>query len=172
VEEVQTGTVSAPPPGHALPLLLLAGFRRIVDDLHLELAARGHPEARPLHGFALQAVGTDGVSIAEFARRLGVTKQAAAKTAAALERLGYVRSEADSADRRVRRLLITSRGTDVLDVSAHVLAGIRSAWADQLGDERLDALESALEFMLGHDGARIRADLPGWLAGTTQSSRG
>jgi hypothetical protein len=72
----------------------------------------------------------------------------------------------------VRRLLITSRGTDVLDVSAHVLAGIRSTWADQLGDERLDALESALEFMLGHDGARIRADLPGWLAGTTPSPPG
>ncbi|MFR9806743.1 hypothetical protein ACL02T_31290 [Pseudonocardia sp. RS010] len=48
--------------------------------------ARPHPylperlrgaEARPMHGFALQAVGS-GTTAAELGRRLGVTTQAAA----------------------------------------------------------------------------------------------
>jgi DNA-binding MarR family transcriptional regulator len=158
-------------PGHELPLLLLGGFRRIIDDLHRELALRGHADARPLHGFALQAVGTDGVTVAELARRLGVSKQAAAKTAAALERLGYARSEEDPDDRRARRVHRTDRGRDLLDVSAQVLAGVRAAWSDQLGATRLDALETDLATVLGGTGSTTRWDLPGWLDGTSGPAR-
>ena len=83
------------PPGFELPLLLVASFRTLVDALHRELAERGHPDARPLHGFALQAIGPDGVTTSELGRRLGVSKQGAAKTAAGLERIGYIAREAD-----------------------------------------------------------------------------
>ena len=67
-------------PGFALPLLLLLGFQTLVDQLHAELADQGHPDARPAHGFALQAIGPDGITATELGRRLGVSKQAAAKT--------------------------------------------------------------------------------------------
>ena len=43
--------------GFELPLLLFGGFRSIIDELHAELARRGHPDVRPAHGFALQAIG-------------------------------------------------------------------------------------------------------------------
>jgi hypothetical protein len=46
-----------PAAGYELPLLLFAGFRSVLDDLHAELARRGHPDMRPAHGFALQAIG-------------------------------------------------------------------------------------------------------------------
>ena len=42
----------------------------------------------PIHGFALQALGSGGTTIGELGRRLGVSKQAAAKTAASLEAVG------------------------------------------------------------------------------------
>ena len=45
--------------GFELPLLLFGGFRSIIDELHAELARRGHPDVRPAHGFALQAIGLD-----------------------------------------------------------------------------------------------------------------
>lgn len=41
--------------GAELALRLLAAFRGLVDELHDRLAAEGHPAARPIHGFALQA---------------------------------------------------------------------------------------------------------------------
>ena len=71
-------------PAWRVVLLLAGAFRDGVDALHVELAEQGHPEARPLHGFALQAIGPDGCTINELGQRLGVTKQAAAKTAAGL----------------------------------------------------------------------------------------
>ena len=67
--------------GFELPLLLAAAFRTLIDGLHDQLAARGHPDARPIHAFALQAIGPDGATVSELGRRLGVSKQAAAKTA-------------------------------------------------------------------------------------------
>src|SRR4051794_33509669 len=93
-EAVPTGptgpTGPAPrPPGWQLPLLLFSGFRALIDDLHAELARQGHPDARPAHGFALQAIGPDGVTASDLGRRLGISKQAAGKTVDHLVRLGY-----------------------------------------------------------------------------------
>src|SRR6202046_292091 len=71
--------------GYELPLLLFAGFRSIIDELHAELARRGHQDMRPAHGFAMQAIGFSGATATEVGRRLGISKQAAGKTG---QRLG------------------------------------------------------------------------------------
>src|ERR1700733_714879 len=86
--------------GFELPLLLFGGFRSIIDDLHAELARRGHPDMRPAHGFALQAIGLAGATATEAGRRLGISKQAAGKTIERLEELGYVHRAGDETDRR------------------------------------------------------------------------
>ena len=71
----------SPAYGFELPVLLCAGFRSIIDELHAELGRRGHPDLRPAHGFALQAIGPGGATAAETGRWLGISKQAAGKTA-------------------------------------------------------------------------------------------
>ena len=53
------------PPGWELPLLLFAGFRSLIDQLHASLAAQGHPDVRPVYGFAMQAIGVHGASASE-----------------------------------------------------------------------------------------------------------
>ncbi len=58
--------------GFELPMLLFAGFRSIIDELHAELARRGHPDMRPAHGFALQAIGLRGANPAEGRRRRAI----------------------------------------------------------------------------------------------------
>ena len=55
--------------GFELPLLLFGGFRSIIDELHAELARLGHPDLRPAHGFALQAIGPRGATATEAGRR-------------------------------------------------------------------------------------------------------
>jgi DNA-binding MarR family transcriptional regulator len=159
------GTVTDERPGYALPLLLLGGFRLVIDELHRELAEHGHPEARPVHGFALQALGVDGATVSELGRRLGVSKQAAAKTAAGLERLGYVKRLGDPADRRMQRLHLTARGAELLALSADLSARVRSGWCNELGAAQLHALEGSLSSMLDGTNLATRMDLPGWLGG-------
>ena len=146
--------------GFELPLLLFGGFRSIIDELHAELARRGHPDLRPAHGFALQAIGTQGATATEAGRRLGISKQAAGKTIDRLEALGYVRKAGDDTDRRRTLVRITPHGLEALAMSAMIFEDIRSRWAGALGPARLSALETDLRTMV--PGETFRLDVPGW----------
>ncbi|WP_106396983.1 MarR family winged helix-turn-helix transcriptional regulator [Actinocorallia populi] len=131
-------------PGFELPLLLLAGFRTLIEELHAELARQGHPDVRPAHGFAMQAIGLPGSSATEVARRLGVSKQAAGKTIDRLADLGYAERVDDPADGRRKLVRLTPRGLDALARSAAIFDTLRARWAKSLGPARLTDLEDAL----------------------------
>ena len=146
--------------GFELPMLLFAGFRSIIDELHAELARRGHPDLRPAHGFALQAIGHGGATATETGRRLGISKQAAGKTIERLEELGYVHRAGDETDRRRKLIRLTPRGIAALAMSAMIFNDIRSRWEDTLGDARLSELETSLRTIV--PGETFRLDVPGW----------
>ena len=150
-------------PGFILPLLLAGAFRELIDTLHAELAKHGHGQARPIHGFALQAIGPDGTTVSELGRRLGVTKQAAAKTAAGLAEVGYITRQPSPHDARATVLTRTPRGQEMLDLSATIFEQLRRDWARRLGAEKVTAIEDGLaEIVTSPTVAKI-GDLPGWL---------
>jgi DNA-binding MarR family transcriptional regulator len=153
----------SPAYGFELPVLLFAGFRLIIDELHAELARRGHPDLRPAHGFALQAIGPGGATAAETGRRLGISKQAAGKTIDRLEEVGYVHRAGDETDRRRKLIRLTPRGIAALTMSALIFGDIRSRWESALGPGRLAALEADLRSMV--PGETFRLDVPGWFGG-------
>jgi DNA-binding MarR family transcriptional regulator len=146
--------------GFELPLLLFAGFRSIIDELHAELARQGHPEARPAHGFALQAVGPDGATASEVGRRLGISKQAAGKTVDRLLQLGYVERVDDPADARRKLVRLTPQGVDLLARSAQIFERVRADWADRLGADRVRGMEEDLRAMVPQ--GYFRLDVAGW----------
>ena len=148
-------------PGWRVVLLLAGAFRGSIDALHDDLAEQGYPEARPLHGFALQAIGPDGCTINELGQRLGVSKQAAAKTAAGLEKSGYASREPVPGDRRAVLLRRTPRAEEFLAASAAGFERVMDGWRLRLGDARFDALVDALADVADE---RPVGDLPGWLS--------
>lgn len=149
--------------GFELPLLLFAGFRSIIDELHHELAEHGHPDVRPAYGFALQAVGRDGATASEIGRRLGVSKQAAGKTVEKLEGLGYVERVDDPQDGRRKLVRLTVRGIDVLVRSAEGFDRLRAEWVRVLGADRVRAMEADLRAMT--PASAFRLDAAGWFTG-------
>jgi DNA-binding MarR family transcriptional regulator len=147
-------------PGFELPLLLLAGFRVLIDELHAELRQQGHPDLRPSHGFVLQAIGRYGTTAADLGRRLGVSKQAAGKTIDNLQQIGYVIRVPDTVDQRQKIVVLTDFGVDALQRSAAIFEQLRAGWADALGADRLQALETDLETVTGD--VAFQLDTPGW----------
>jgi DNA-binding MarR family transcriptional regulator len=147
-------------PGWMLPLLLFGGFRVLIDELHAELARQGHPDVRPVYGFAMQAIGADGATASEVGRRLGVSKQAAGKTIDRLVGLGYAERAPDAADARRKLVRLTPRGHDALARSAAVFEELRQRWAHTLGADRLRAIETDLRRVVPATGLRL--DVPGW----------
>src|SRR5580698_1488677 len=143
------------PAGFELPLLLFAGFRGIIDQLHARLALEGHPDVRPAYGFAMQAIGLDGATATEIGRRLGISKQAAGKTVDRLAELGYAERLDDPADGRRKVVRLTPRGIDSLVRSAAIFAELRDGWARQLGPQRLHELEADLRAVVPSGGFRL-----------------
>lgn len=151
-----------PPRGSDLPLLMLLGFRALIDDVHTDLAEAGHAGFRPLHGVTFKAIG-DGVTASELGRRLGVSKQAAGKTIEGLEREGYVERVADPADARSKIIRLTPRGVEVQQQAFEAMARLRARWAERLGEERMATIEDGLREMTAD--REMRFDIPGWFSG-------
>jgi DNA-binding MarR family transcriptional regulator len=123
--------------------------------LHRRLAERGHPDVRPAHGYAFQAIGASGATATELGRGLGVTKQAAGQMVDELVRLGYVVRGSDPADGRRRILTLTPRGLDCLHASAEIFDELVAEWrAVAPGvDGAVDALEQLATL---YGGAELR----------------
>jgi DNA-binding MarR family transcriptional regulator len=130
--------------GAELALLLLGGFHSMADEVHAELANRGHEGVRPVHEFALRTIDAGADTASELGRRLSVSKQAAAKTIAALQQLGYVIREADPDDARRKRVQVTPRGHEMMTIGGALFDEVRNRWAAQIGVRQLEALEVRL----------------------------
>lgn len=151
--------MSSTPPDNVIPFLLLGSFRGLIDELHRRLADRGFSDVRAIHGMAMQAIGA-GCTATELAKRLGVSKQAAAKTAQSLGGLGFVSVEANSEDRRERRLVPTDRGMRMLAESGQILGQLVGAWRESIGDGDIDTTIRTLA-TIDH-GRRAMTDLSDW----------
>lgn len=147
--------------GADLALLLLAGFRALVDDATGELARRGHRDVRPVHDFAMRAIAAGADDATQLSRRLSVSRQAAAKTIAVLQERGYVTRETDPLDGRRKRLQVTALGLDVLRQGEEIFDELRDRWRQRIGSAELEHLEKHLAALVG--ASPIRFDTPGWL---------
>jgi DNA-binding MarR family transcriptional regulator len=147
--------------GADLALLLLGGFRLMVDAATTELASRGYPDFNPAHEFALRAIVAGADSASDLGRRTAVSKQAAAKTIAVLTERGYVVSAADPSDARRKRLQVTDVGFDVMAQGEAILDDIRHGWEKELGRAEVANLEAQLTRLVGD--AAVRLEAPGWV---------
>ena len=148
--------------GADLALLLLGGFRSLVDATTAELARRGYEDVRPVHDFAMRAIAAGAGNASELGRRLSVSRQAAAKTIAVLQERGYVAREEDPLDARRKRLQVTALGFEVLRQGEAIFDELRDQWERQIGSAELARLETHLAALVG---ARpVRLDAPGWIA--------
>ena len=148
-------------PGPKLALLLLAGFRALVDTATTELAQHGHPGVRAGHEFAMRAIEGGAESAVELAGRLGVSKQAAAKTIAGLEARDYVTRETDPVDGRRKPLMLTPRGRDMLAQGQAILDATRQAWAARVGEDAFAEVERVLTDLVGRE--QVELETAAWL---------
>jgi DNA-binding MarR family transcriptional regulator len=148
--------------GANLALLLLGSFRSLARAATEQLASSGFEDFRPAHDFAMRAIAAGADNASELGRRLSVSKQAAAKTIALLEERGYVGRDLDAKDARRKRLQLTPRGFEVLSTGEKILDELRTQWAEQIGMDKLEMIESVLtERLKANPKGHID---PGWLA--------
>jgi DNA-binding MarR family transcriptional regulator len=148
--------------GADLALLLLGGFRTLVDAAIAELALRGYEDVRPVHDFAMRAIAAGADNASELGRGMSVSKQAAAKTIVVLQERGYVARGPDPRDARRKRLQVTALGFEVLRQGEAIFDELRGRWERQIGPAELENLETYLAALVGDP--PLRFDTPGWIA--------
>src|ERR1700712_713110 len=89
-----------------LARLFAVAYRSIVDELHVELRARGWTDVRPAFGFVLLATREGPVTSTQLGELMGTSKQAASKLIDAMVESGYVERRTGS-DARERLIHLT-----------------------------------------------------------------
>ena len=101
-------------------------------------------------------VDTDGTTVADLARRAGMTKQAMAQAVANLETWNLVERVPHPGDGRARLVRLTDDGWQAVRVGFEVATGIERRWTDLLGVDRMHELARLLDELVDH----LDAELP------------
>lgn len=97
------------------------------------------------HVTLLSQLPSEGASIAELARRLGVSAPTAHQWVHELVALGVVTVESDPRSARSKLVRLTAAGARRREETMQILAGIEAALAERVGADTVTALRAALE---------------------------
>jgi DNA-binding MarR family transcriptional regulator len=137
----QSGERAPPAP---LTLLVQAFDRRLGEAL-LDRLRPDFPGINAAHLALFAALDCGVTHAAAAAARMGISRQAVARTARELDRLGYLRLEADPAARNRQVLAMTDAGLRLATAGQAALADLEVELAGRIGPGAAEALRRALE---------------------------
>jgi DNA-binding MarR family transcriptional regulator len=135
-----TPAIGPPLIGALLRMPWEAVRQRMLARLH----ERGFDDLEAPHLNVFQYPGPGDARPSELAARLGMSKQALNYLLGELERLGYVERRRDRHDMRSKRIVLTRRGSSVIETMREAVGEMERDWAQQLGPERFDQLRTLL----------------------------
>ncbi len=146
-------TKSRKPPTAGPPYvgaLLRLAWRQVRDHMHAAMRKAGFDDLQEAHFPAFAYPLPAGTRPSDFARQLGISRQAANHLLSQMEQLGYFERRAAAPGAR-RLIYLTPRGRRVADTIYGSLRELQSQWASSIGERRFAEFMTVL---------RTLADLP------------
>lgn len=131
--------------------LFLRAHRTFSERALHKLRQRGHTRLSMAHTSLLPHLDVNGTQATVLAERAGITKQAAGRVIADLEREGYVQRLPDPTDQRASIIVFTDAGRQFLVDAYHVKKEIEAEYTSLLGAERMHQLRRILQELLGDE---------------------
>ncbi|WP_428950642.1 MarR family winged helix-turn-helix transcriptional regulator [Streptomyces sp. cg35] len=128
-----------------LPQLLGEARRWFEEGLLAALAADGVAAVTPPQIQLFAALDEDGTTVAELARRTGVTRQTVHQSVHTLVAAGLLEQVPDPSSVRQRLIVRTADGRRAHERARRAVDGLERRLADRIGAEAVAALRSALE---------------------------
>lgn len=127
---------------------VMAALGQLLDDARRELIRQDG--LRPSHYRVIASVPrTESINVTELADRVGMTKQAIGQFVTALTSAGYLITEADPGDRRVRRVRRTPLADQAEQELDSLLSGLEERWAARVGPQRYRQFRNVLDELAG-----------------------
>ncbi|WP_067816592.1 MarR family winged helix-turn-helix transcriptional regulator [Nocardia inohanensis] len=130
-------------------ILLGQAYQAFVQQLHTEMASRGHRMLGASYGYVLRALSENALTASQLGEQLGITAQGAAKVVDEMVRNGYVERRPDPADKRAKLLHLSERGHDMLDTVRTFHADYERALIEKLGAEQIATVRAVLGEIVG-----------------------
>ena len=134
---------------HDIGVVLTLALDAFKQRLHAHLADAGYDDLGPSFGFVFRSLADGPLSLVALADRLGLTSQGALKIAAEMERRGSIERQNDVEDRRVRHLVLSSRGRAALREARRFHASVERELARTHGAAHVAAARLVLESLAG-----------------------
>jgi DNA-binding MarR family transcriptional regulator len=125
-------------------LLMFIASRAAADRIFAAMRDAGYDDVTIAQSRLMMGVDPDGTRLSVLADRAQIAKQTATALVDKLERAGYVERVPDPTDGRARLVRMTARARAALPLARAEEDRIEAEWRAHLGDERMDALRSAL----------------------------
>jgi DNA-binding MarR family transcriptional regulator len=117
---------------------------RVLAGLH----SAGFKDIRPVHTDIVRSLEVGGSRVTDVATRCNITKQAAGQVIKELASLGYVRQMTDRKDTRVRIVVFTERGMNLIVHLGGIFKRIDKKLADVIGKEELATFRLQVDQMI------------------------
>lgn len=119
---------------------------RLLEESRRLIIAEGQDGLRPSQYRVIDSVPPDGgITVTELAERVGMTKQGIGQFVTQLTRDGYLTTETDPDDRRVRLVRRTPLGCAAAHRLAVMLRRLEEDWAERVGQRRYREFRAVLE---------------------------
>lgn len=132
-----------------LPQLLGEARRWFEEGLHAAMETDGATPVSPTQSHLFSVLDEQGATVAELARRMGVTRQTAHQAVQGLVTAGLLDRVPDPASARQWLIRRTDRGNHAHTQAERVLRNLEQRLTDRIGPDATTALRSALEIPWG-----------------------
>jgi DNA-binding MarR family transcriptional regulator len=141
-----TGDLST--PTYLFGDLLAVARQSWVEEMSRRLAGRGFEGYRRTDAAAVRLLARRPVAIGTLGAAQGVSRQAARKVVAALERRGYVRTERDDNDSRRLNVVLTTRGAAYARAVTEVIEELNRELGNRVEGAQLAAADAVLRSVI------------------------
>jgi DNA-binding MarR family transcriptional regulator len=117
---------------------------RVLAGLH----SAGFKDIRPVHTDIVRSVDVGGSRVTDVATRCNITKQAAGQVIKELVSLGYLSQMTDRKDTRVRMVIFTAKGMNLIVHLGGIFKRIDSKLADVIGTKELATFRLQVDQMI------------------------
>ena len=117
------------PPQSTLISVLRRTAQLMVAELVDRLTAAGYPDVPAAAHPLFENLDPAGTRLTELAARADMTHQAMGELVDTLERRGYVERRPDRADKRVRLVSLTTKGSQMTRIALREIAAIEATWS-------------------------------------------
>jgi DNA-binding MarR family transcriptional regulator len=116
-------------------------------ELHERIKAAGFTDQRMAHNAVFAHIPPEGITLAELARRAGITKQAMSELVLDLEAKGYLTRRPDEHDKRTKLIELSDRGWAAMSAALAAFEEMERGLEERLGASRLRSLRHTLEIL-------------------------